>query len=120
MNLSSVMIGSQQPKVLAEFYEKVFGRPPDWADAGYYGWKAGVSFLTIGEHSEVKGKSKEPQRVLLNFETEAVKEEFERIRGSGAEVVRAPYEMDGGWIATFADPDGNYFQLVSPWKIEGG
>jgi predicted lactoylglutathione lyase len=20
------------------------------------------------------------------------------------------------WIATFADPDGNYFQLMSPWE----
>jgi predicted enzyme related to lactoylglutathione lyase len=32
----------------------------------------------------------------------------------GAIVIRAPYEMSGGWIATLADPDGNYFQLVSP------
>jgi predicted enzyme related to lactoylglutathione lyase len=24
--------------------------------------------------------------------------------------------MEGGWIATLADPDGNYFQLVSPME----
>lgn len=118
LNLGSVMIGSPQPKVLAECYEKVFGRPPDWADAGWYGWQAGNSYLTIGEHSEVKDKAREPQRVILNFETEAVKEEFERLRGAGVEVIKAPYEMEGGWIATFADPDGNYFQLVSPMKME--
>jgi predicted enzyme related to lactoylglutathione lyase len=29
-------------------------------------------------------------------------------------VIKEPYEMEGGWIATLADPDGNYFQLVSP------
>jgi predicted enzyme related to lactoylglutathione lyase len=51
---------------------------------------------------------------MLNFETSQVKEEFERIKALGAEVIRAPYDMEGGWIATLADPDGNYFQLVSP------
>jgi len=25
--------------------------------------------------------------------------------------------LEGGWIATFADPDGNYFQLMSPWEV---
>ena len=42
-------------------------------------------------------------------------EEFERIKAAGAEVVKEPYEIEGMWIATFADPDGNYFQLMSPW-----
>jgi predicted enzyme related to lactoylglutathione lyase len=31
-------------------------------------------------------------------------------------VVKEPYELQGMWIATFADPDGNYFQLMSPWE----
>ena len=62
------------------------------------------------------GKSKDPGRVMLNFETPQVKEEFDRIKAFGAVVIRAPYEMGGGWIATLADPDGNYFQLVSPMK----
>ena len=33
---------------------------------------------------------------------------------AGATVVSEPYHMTGpGWIATFADPDDNYFQLMS-------
>lgn len=114
LNLTSIMIGSTQPKVLGEFYERVFGKPADWAEDSWYGWQLGNTHLVIGEHSEVKGKAQEPQRLILNFETEKVKEEFERIRELGAEVIRAPYEMEGTWIATFADPDGNYFQLMSP------
>jgi predicted enzyme related to lactoylglutathione lyase len=51
---------------------------------------------------------------MFNFETTEVKEEFERIKAAGATVIREPYEMGGGWIATLADPDGNYFQLVTP------
>ncbi len=110
------MIGSSQPKVLGEFYEKVFGKPSDMNDGGWYGWMIGNTFFTIGEHSGVNGKAKEPQRVIINFETAEVKEEFERIKETGAEVIKEPYEMEGAWIATFADPDGNYFQLMSPWN----
>lgn len=112
------MIGSAQPKVLAEFYEKVFGKPADSMEGSWYGWQAGSTYFSIGEHSEVKGKAKEPQRVILNLQTTEVKKEFDRIKkeAHGAKVIKAPYEMEGAWIATFADPDGNYFQLMTPWE----
>ncbi|MBI4004941.1 VOC family protein [Candidatus Roizmanbacteria bacterium] len=115
LNLNSIMIGSMQPQVLGKFYEKVFGKPADMMEGTWYGWKVGNTFFSVGEHSETKGKSKDPARVIFNFETEQVREEFERIKGIGAEVVKEPYKMEGMWIATFADPDGNYFQLMSPW-----
>lgn len=121
LNLNSIMIGSSQPKVLAAFYEKVFARPADMTegDGEWFGWKSGSCFLHVGPHSEVSGHAKEPQRIIINLETERVKEEFERIKALGARVVKDPYAMEGMpdfWIATFADPDGNYLQLMSPWK----
>jgi len=116
LNLNSVMIGTKQLKALASFYEKVIGKPADMVDSenGFYGWQVGSAFLSVLEHSEMGGSAKNPGRVMFNFETPQVKEEFERIKAIGAAVVRAPYEMGGGWIATLADPDGNYFQLVTP------
>jgi predicted enzyme related to lactoylglutathione lyase len=116
LDLNSVMIGTTRPKVLADFYTGVLGKPSEMADAenGFYGWQVGSTNLSILEHSETGGKSKDPARVILNFETHQVQEEFDRIEGLGATVIRAPYEMGGGWIATLADPDGNYFQLVTP------
>ena len=110
------MIGSHKPKVLAEFYEKVLAKPADWTDEDWYGWQEGNTHLTIGEHSKVKGKAKEPERIILNFETKKVKEEFKRIKALGTKVIQVPYEMEGGWIASFADPDGNFFQLMTPWE----
>jgi predicted enzyme related to lactoylglutathione lyase len=59
------------------------------------------------------GSAKEPGRIMFNFETAQVKEEFERIKALGAAVIREPYQMGDGWIATLADPDGNYFQLIT-------
>lgn len=107
-----------QPKVLAEFYEKVIGKKPDMEEGGWYGWLIGSAFLSVGEHSKMGGMAKDPGRVMFNFETKEVKEEFERIKKLGATVIAEPYEMGGAWIATLADPDGNYFQLMPPWESE--
>jgi predicted enzyme related to lactoylglutathione lyase len=55
--------------------------------------------------------------VIWNIETPDVKSEFERLKAAGATVVVEPYSPEGaaeGLIATFADPDDNYFQLMSP------
>lgn len=116
LNLNSVMIGTKQLETLAAFYEKVLGKPADMSDseAGFFGWQVGSAYLSVLDHSEMGGSAKDPGRVMFNFETAQVKEEFERIKAAGAGVIREPYEMGGGWIATLTDPDGNYFQLVNP------
>jgi len=116
LNLNSIMIGTKQLKVLAAFYEKVLGKPAEMVDDenGFFGWQVGSSYFSVLDHSEMSGKTKDPGRVMMNFETPQVKEEFERMKALGATVIRAPYEIGGGWVATLADPDGNYFQLVTP------
>jgi predicted enzyme related to lactoylglutathione lyase len=113
---TSVMIGSEQPDALADFYAGVFGRPADMKEGGFSGWGFDRAFFSIGGHSEVKGQSAQPQRIILNLETKEVEGEFDRIKAAGATVVKDPYELEGMRIATFADPDGNYFQLMSPWE----
>jgi predicted enzyme related to lactoylglutathione lyase len=123
LNLSNIMLGSEDSKKLADFYSKVLGAPdPDWSDAenGWFGFQAGNGSLAIGPHSDVKGKSQQPGRIMLNFSTADVNGEFERIKALGAEVIAEPYEPGGGGMqmCTFADPDGNYFQLATPWNPE--
>lgn len=116
LNFSSILISTGNPKGMTEFYERVFQKPID----KYDGWLVGNAYIAVLEHSEIKGKNKEGARVMFNLETADVKGEFERIKDvPGAEVIKEPYTMDaapGMWIATFADPDGNYFQLMSPWE----
>lgn len=109
------MLGSMQPKVMADFYGKVFGKSADMHEGNWWGWQTKSAFFSLGEHSEMKGKTKDPGRVIFNLETKQVKEEFERIKKLGAKVVKEPYDMGGMWVATLADPDGNYFQLMTPW-----
>jgi predicted enzyme related to lactoylglutathione lyase len=117
LNFSNLMIGSSDPHKLGEYYREVFQEDPQMEEGGWYGWLIGKTYFSIGEHSEVKGKSKEPQRIIINFETSRVKEEFERIKKrKETTVIKEPYEIEGAWIATLSDPDGNYFQLMSPWN----
>jgi len=82
---------------------------------GFWGWQLGGAFFGVLNHSEMTGGAKDPGRVMVNFETTEVKEEFTRIKSLGAKVAHTPYEMsENGWVATLIDPDGNYFQLMTP------
>jgi predicted enzyme related to lactoylglutathione lyase len=121
LHLNSILVFSEDPKRLSDFYTKVFGKGPDWDDYGYYGFTMGHITITFGKHDKVTGKNPQPERFMFNLETQDVKSEFERIKGYGATVIAQPYKMgedSEGWIATFADPDGNYFQLMTPWEDE--
>ena len=117
MNFNGILIGSEDPKRLSDYYTKLFGAPA-WDDGGYTGWMIGSGYVTVGPHDQVKGKSAQPGRVIWNIETADVRGEFDRLVAAGAIVVREPYGFDEGpaeaAIATLADPDDNYFQLMSP------
>ena len=118
MNFNSILIGSDDPQRLADYYTKLFGKPA-MEDGGYWGWALGSGFVSVGPHSEVHGTNAEPGRIIWNIESADVQAEFDRMKAAGGIVVREPYGFDeipeaaGMSIATLADPDGNYFQLVS-------
>ncbi|MGZ8637417.1 MAG: VOC family protein [Actinomycetota bacterium] len=116
MNLNSILIGSEDPAKLKEYYTKLFGEPA-WSGGDFHSWQIGSGWVTVGAHDKVKGKSAHPGRVIWNIESADVKGDFDRLVAAGATVVQEPYEPDEASemsIATFADPDDNYFQLVSP------
>jgi predicted enzyme related to lactoylglutathione lyase len=116
MNLNSILIGSEDPQRLTGYYTRIFGKP-GWEEGGYTGWQIGTGAITVGPHDQVKGQNTHPGRLIWNIESPDVKGDFERFKAAGATVVREPYnpgEAPEAWIATFSDPDDNYFQLVSP------
>ena len=121
MNLNSILIGSEEPQRLVEYYTNLFGTP-SWNDNGYTGWLLGSGSVTVGPHDEVKGKNVHPGRIIWNIESTDVRGDFERFKAAGATVVAEPYGMgdapEDALIATLADPDGNYFQLMSPMPAE--
>lgn len=120
LDFKSILVFSEDPKRLADFYRQVFQKDADWSESGYYGFMVGNGIIAFGPHDKVRGRNATPERILFNFETKDIEGEFERIKKLGAAVVAEPYnpaEDTKAMIATFADPDNNYFQLVTPWEI---
>ena len=81
-----------------EDYELILGKGPN---------------LYVIDHSKVKGKNKNPDRVIFNLEVDDINKETSRLKRAKVKQVQPTYHVEGyGWISTFADVDGNYFQLV--------
>ena len=121
MNLNGLLIGTENPERLRDYYTKLFGKP-NWDEGGYFGWQIGEGSMTVGPHDQVKGKNTTPGRLIWNITAADVKAEFDKLKAAGATVVKEPYQMGEApgqqmWISTFADPDNNYFQLMSPMEM---
>ena len=116
MNFNSVLIASEDPGRLSEYYTKLFG-PPGWDHGGFKSWQIGSGWLTISPYPTVSGKSSDAGRVMWNIETPNFQADFDRLKAAGATLVREPFNpggLEGAQVATFADQDGNQFQLMTP------
>ena len=47
MNLNGILIGSEDPQRLVDYYTKLFGEP-GWSEGGYTGWQIGSGYVTVG------------------------------------------------------------------------
>jgi predicted enzyme related to lactoylglutathione lyase len=120
LKFNSILLFSENPHALGDFYKKVFAIEPGWNEGGYMGFWLEQGSITIGPHDKVHGKNPNPERILINFETNDVEGEFKRIKELGAKVIAEPYnpgEEPDMKLATFEDPDGNFFQLATPFKM---
>ena len=118
--IESITLFSENAKELADFYkDKVGLKMTLEAEVGEEGGNLfGFEFeggpgLYIMHHSKVKGTSKEPERIMFNLEVSDIEEDVKRLDEAGVKKIQDTYHMESyGYIATFEDPDGNYFQLV--------
>ncbi len=122
LNFNSILLFSDNPQRLAKFYQQVIEKEPVMEQDGYSTLPAGSCYLTVGPHDKVSGQSPNPERIMFNFEARDVPAEFERVKAiEGASVVKEPEAMDEDkkyYIGTLTDPDGNYFQIVSPFDAD--
>ncbi len=119
-SLESLTLFTQNAKKLAGFYrdkvglkikfEAVMGENDEEMYEMSVGKKSGFYII---DHSKVKGDNKQPERILFNLEVDNIKKEVTRLKKAKVRLVADTYHVEGyGYIATFADVDGNYFQLV--------
>jgi len=118
--IEGILLGSENAKKLAQFYKEKVGLTltgeyemgEENSNLYTFEMKGSPGFYII-DHSSVSGKNKMPGRYILNFEVNDIEKEVRRLKKAKVKLVRDTYHVeDYGYIATFADPDGNYFQLV--------
>jgi len=117
--IESILLFSEDAKKLAKFYrekvslkitfEAVMAEDDDMYE---FKMKSGSPLYVI-HHSKVKGKNQKPERMMFNLEVDDIKKEVKRLVKAGIKKTKDIYHVEGyGYIATFEDVDGNYFQLV--------
>ena len=112
VNQLIINVTSENPEGLIAFYKDVVGLTQN-RQLGEGAFDAGGTMFMIDGHSETKGATKEPQRVLINFFVDDAKAEQARLEGKSVKFIRsAGKEEWGGVISTFLDRDGNYCQLI--------
>ncbi|MBK5267446.1 MAG: VOC family protein [Acidimicrobiia bacterium] len=100
-------------EAMARFYRDTLGLPVRSDRQGFINFEFENQRLTVAVHSEVEGPSQDPKRIMINFATGDVEAAVAHLARAGVEIVRyAEREKWGGWVATFADPDGNLVQLL--------
>lgn len=125
--LEGVNLFSNNPTKLADFYKEKVGLKvtleAEMGDEGEalfgFATPGGVT-LYITSHSKVAGQSQEPDRVILNWEVDDIEKDVKELVSKSVKKIRDIYHIqDFGYLATFADIDGNYFQLVQTGKHTG-
>ena len=117
-SFENVTLGSANATKLAKFYQNKVGLKQSWdavmgENSNVYGFTIGKMDLVVIDHSKVKGKSKDASRVVISLEVDDLEKEFAKLKKAGVKVVTPIYHIEEyGYVATFADLDGNYFQLV--------
>lgn len=117
-NFESIKIGSLNAAKLAKFYQQKVGLKQTWdavmgEDMNVFGFGLKGIDLVLLDQPKLKGKSKEPGRISFNLEVDNIEKEFKRLKKAGVKVIEPIYHIeDYGYMATFADPEGNQFQLV--------
>jgi len=106
--LASLLIGSSQAEAMKDWYRRCFGISENEMGA----FDFGGFLLFIESHSEVSGPTREPARILINFNVDDCRGIEAQLRAQNVRWVREVEQAPFGLIGTLADPDGNYLQII--------
>jgi predicted enzyme related to lactoylglutathione lyase len=112
---AGVIIWTADLQQMSTFYRDVLELPVHSSRAHFVAFDLGGIRLSVGLHSQVRGKTTELSRVMVNLDVDNIQQSYERLLARGVDFIRSPErEHWGGWVATFRDPDGNLLQLLQP------
>ena len=124
MDFNSILIGSENPDGLVEYYTKVLGAPT-FSDGGYSGWQIGSGWVDGRAALRGQGHERRAGPDHLEHRDRRRQGRLRADEGRRGDRRRGALRLRSGddaaisttAIATLADPDGNYFQLMSPIQM---
>lgn len=97
---------------MRDFYVDTLGLTPRSDREGFVNFEWDGQRLTVSVHEGVHGTARDPLRLMVNLAVDDIHAAYTRLQSAGVAFSRPPeQESWGGWIATFADPNGNTLQL---------
>lgn len=113
--LAGVLIWTEAERFpqMMRFYRDTLGLTPRSMKDDFVNFDWGGVRLSVGVHDRVRGASRDPLRVMIHFAVADIQAVHARLARAGVVFSRLPEREEwGGWVATFADPDGNTLQLM--------
>lgn len=115
-SICGVILLSENPRSLAEFYGRVLGCTLEREDHGdlaeHFGIDVGEVHFGIHPPSNFQRVSPGGASAAIAFNVSSVSEAMTVLAELGARQVQPPHDEGFGLVTSYLDPDGNQFELV--------
>ncbi|KKL75716.1 hypothetical protein LCGC14_2052060, partial [marine sediment metagenome] len=86
--IHSVIIWTEDVNRLLPFYRDVLGLKPEIEAEGFVIFEASTGAqLALGAHSDVQGRSRDPYRVMVDFQVDDCQAAYQRLSKQGVEFI---------------------------------
>lgn len=116
LGLDSIIIATDQPAAMADWYANVLGADRQSDNVV----QSAELQLVLFPHDQVSGLAPQPERVMVNFRVEDVGAFTKRVDALGVAWKRPFGPVALGEMATLIDPDGNFVQFVKRSEVDVG
>jgi len=112
--VGSILLGTTRPAELRDWYRRALA--PNYKGEGPIDF--GGFLLVIDQRDDIDAKNSEPGRMILNFHVDDFDAVEAKLRAAGVDWLVPVADRPSGRFGTFADPDGNYLQIIQFKKDE--
>ena len=115
-SICGVILLSDDPRRLADFYSQVLGctfHREDHGDlAEHFGVDIGQTHFAIHRPSDFRRDSPAGSSAVVAFDVSSLQDAMTVLGRLGARHVQPPHDEGFGLVTSYFDPDGNQFELV--------
>ncbi len=115
-SICGVILSSEQPKKLADFYALALGLDFEEESHGdlklHYGVDIGAVHFGIHPPENLDNSATGHAATTIAFNINDFAATDERLKKMGSTQITAPHDEGFGQVATYKDPEGNAFEIV--------